>query len=155
MAEKDTEATVRELPDGPRDTSGLTSRQRRVLEVIRDSLQRRGYPPTMREVGEAVGLTSTSSVSHQLTTLQRKGFLRRDPHRPRTVELRMPDTSPPHAEPENPPNADGTSGQWCVRAAAYRIVKQLHTTVHKMLENVLLKLVRNCSFLTVRTARPT
>ena len=82
--------TVRDLPDGPADESGLTPRQRRVLEVIRESVERRGYPPTVREIGEAVGLTSTSSVSHQLMTLQKKGFLRRDPSRPRAVDVRLP-----------------------------------------------------------------
>ncbi len=82
---------VREIPDGPPDESGLTPRQRRVLEVIRDCVERRGYPPSMREIGEAVGLTSTSSVAHQLTSLERKGFLRRDPNRPRAVEVRLPD----------------------------------------------------------------
>jgi len=81
---------VHEMPDGPMDESGLTQRQRMVLEVIRDSVQRRGYPPSMREIGEAVGLTSTSSVSHQLRTLQRKGYLRRDPNRPRAVEVKVP-----------------------------------------------------------------
>ena len=81
---------VRNLPDGPADESGLTPRQRKVLEVIRDSVERRGYPPTVREIGEAVGLTSTSSVSHQLAMLQKKGFLRRDPSRPRAVDVRMP-----------------------------------------------------------------
>ncbi|MER7543847.1 transcriptional repressor LexA [Actinomadura sp.] len=85
---------VRELPDGPMDETGLTQRQRMVLEVIRDSVQRRGYPPSMREIGEAVGLTSTSSVSHQLRSLQRKGFLRRDPNRPRAVEVRVPGATP-------------------------------------------------------------
>lgn len=83
-------AAVRDLPDGPTDESGLTPRQRKVLEVIRDSVARRGYPPTVREIGEAVGLTSTSSVSHQLSTLQKKGFLRRDPSRPRAVDVRLP-----------------------------------------------------------------
>ncbi|WP_026405011.1 transcriptional repressor LexA [Actinomadura rifamycini] len=97
---------VRELPDGPMDESGLTQRQRMVLEVIRDSVQRRGYPPSMREIGEAVGLTSTSSVSHQLRTLQRKGFLRRDPNRPRAVEVRVPGATPVRTEPETP---DGTA----------------------------------------------
>src|SRR6476661_6453693 len=63
-----TKSNVREIPDGPADESGLTPRQRKVLEVIRDSVERRGYPPTVREIGEAVGLTSTSSVSHQLMT---------------------------------------------------------------------------------------
>ncbi|MFA1544386.1 transcriptional repressor LexA [Actinomadura monticuli] len=89
---------VRELPDGPMDETGLTQRQRMVLEVIRDSVQRRGYPPSMREIGEAVGLTSTSSVSHQLRSLQRKGFLRRDPNRPRAVEVRVPGTTPVRTE---------------------------------------------------------
>jgi repressor LexA len=83
---------VREIPDGPADEAGLTPRQRRVLEVIRDSVERRGYPPSMREIGEAVGLTSTSSVAHQLATLQRKGYLRRDANRPRAVEVMLPAT---------------------------------------------------------------
>jgi repressor LexA len=79
-----------EFPDAPADGTGLTARQRRVLEVIRDSVERRGYPPSMREIGEAVGLTSTSSVAHQLASLQRKGFLRRDANRPRAVEVTLP-----------------------------------------------------------------
>jgi repressor LexA len=83
-------SNVRDLPDGPPDENGLTPRQRRVLEVIRESVERRGYPPTVREIGEAVGLTSTSSVSHQLMTLQKKGFLRKDPSKPRAVDVRLP-----------------------------------------------------------------
>jgi repressor LexA len=85
-----TKGGVSEIPDGPPDATGLTPRQRRVLEVIRDSVERRGYPPSMREIGEAVGLTSTSSVAHQLTALEKKGFLRRDANRPRAVEVRVP-----------------------------------------------------------------
>lgn len=81
---------VTELPD--RDTGdGLTARQRRVLEVIRNSVARRGYPPSMREIGEAVGLSSPSSVSHQLNALVSKGYLRRDPNRPRALEIVSPD----------------------------------------------------------------
>ena len=72
---------VRDLPDGPPDETGLTPRQRKVLEVIRDAVDRRGYPPSVREIGESVGLTSTSSVAHQLKVLGTKGFLRRDPNR--------------------------------------------------------------------------
>ena len=85
-----TNGTVRDFPESPVDEQGLTTRQRRVLEVIRASVQRRGYPPSIREIGEAVGLTSTSSVAHQLASLQRQGFLRRDPNRPRAVEVRNP-----------------------------------------------------------------
>jgi repressor LexA len=81
---------VKEFPD-VQAGDGLTVRQRRVLEVIRDSVERRGYPPSMREIGDAVGLSSTSSVSHQLAMLQRKGFLRRDLNRPRAVDLRTPE----------------------------------------------------------------
>lgn len=78
-------ARVSELPDGPVDESGLTPRQRAVLAVIRDTVEQRGYPPSVREIGEGVGLTSPSSVSHQLQTLVRLGFLRRDPNRPRAL----------------------------------------------------------------------
>jgi repressor LexA len=98
---------VHEMPDGPSDETGLTQRQRMVLEVIRDSVQRRGYPPSMREIGEAVGLTSTSSVSHQLRTLQRKGFLRRDPNRPRAVEVRVPGQPTVRVLPESYETAGG------------------------------------------------
>lgn len=87
--------TVRELPDGPPDASGLTPRQRRVLEVIRDSVESRGYPPAMREIGDSVGLTSSSSVSHQLKALEAKGFIRRDPNRPRALEVLAPLDAPP------------------------------------------------------------
>jgi repressor LexA len=93
----------------------LTPRQRRVLEVIRDSVDRRGYPPSMREIGDAVGLTSTSSVSHQLTTLERRGYLRRDPNRPRALEVRLPDGVEPDAA------ADAFEPEWRANrpAAAY------------------------------------
>jgi repressor LexA len=83
---------VHEIPDGPPDEAGLTPRQRKVLDVIRDAVERRGYPPSMREIGEAVGLTSPSSVAHQLATLERKGFIRRDPNRPRAIEVRSPES---------------------------------------------------------------
>jgi repressor LexA len=71
--------------------SGLTERQRTILDVIRASVTSRGYPPSIREIGDAVGLTSTSSVAHQLRTLERKGYLRRDPNRPRAVDVRTPE----------------------------------------------------------------
>jgi repressor LexA len=87
--------TVVELPDGAADADGLTPRQRKILEVITETVERRGYPPSMREIGEAVGLTSSSSVAHQLSTLERKGFLRRDANRPRAVEVRSSPTTAP------------------------------------------------------------
>ncbi len=69
------------------EAEGLTPRQRAVLECIRASVEARGYAPSMREIGDAVGLTSPSSVKHQLAALERKGYVRRDPHRPRAMEI--------------------------------------------------------------------
>ncbi|MDN5746445.1 MAG: transcriptional repressor LexA [Nocardioidaceae bacterium] len=82
---------VTELPDGPPDATGLTPRQQRVLSHIKDSIEKRGYPPSMREIGQAVGLTSTSSVAYQLRTLEEKGYLKRDPNRPRALEVFLPE----------------------------------------------------------------
>ncbi|WP_277212783.1 transcriptional repressor LexA [Isoptericola croceus] len=106
-------ASVSELAPGP---DRLTARQRRVLETIRASVESRGYPPTMREIGEAVGLASPSSVKHQLTTLERKGYLRRDPNRPRAMEVvdplagaaPAPKASVAHL---SMPTPDGTDGE--------------------------------------------
>ena len=66
---------------------GLTPRQRIVLDMIRHAVETRGYPPSMREIGEAVGLVSPSSVAYQLAALERKGYIRRDPHLPRAMEI--------------------------------------------------------------------
>src|SRR5256884_6815474 len=90
-------SVVVEMPDHPDPDHVLTWRQRKVLQVIRESVQRRGYPPSMREIGEAVGLTSTSSVSYQLSTLQSKGYLRRGAGRPPTGGGRLP--RPPAVPP--------------------------------------------------------
>ncbi|WP_026454672.1 transcriptional repressor LexA [Saccharomonospora iraqiensis] len=87
---------VAEEPD-----ESLTPRQRTVLDVIRDWVDRYGYPPSVREIGKAVGLTSTSSVSHQLRALQRKGYLRRDANRPRAVGVLAADVE--RADPTTPP----------------------------------------------------
>ncbi|GFG69116.1 transcriptional repressor LexA [Mycolicibacter senuensis] len=86
----------------PAPDSTLTARQRTILNVIRASVSERGYPPSIREIGDAVGLTSTSSVAHQLRTLERKGYLRRDPNRPRAVDIRGPEESAgSHAAPRS------------------------------------------------------
>lgn len=69
------------------DMDEITPRQRRILEYIRRTIHDRGYPPTVREIGEAVGLTSSSSVHAQLGNLQRKGMLRKDASRPRAIEI--------------------------------------------------------------------
>jgi repressor LexA len=66
----------------------LTARQRQVLECIEASMRDRGYPPSVREIGESVGLTSPSSVHAHLSSLQKMGYLRRDPTKPRAIEVR-------------------------------------------------------------------
>jgi len=72
------------------DTSGLTGRQRRIVEFIARTVRERGYPPTVREIGEAVGLTSSSSVHAQLANLERRGLLHKDPTKPRAMTLEAP-----------------------------------------------------------------
>lgn len=82
-------ADIHEMPD--RDgRADLTPRQEKVLHVIRDSVDQRGYPPSLREIGTAVQLASPSSVAYQLRMLERKGYLRRDPNRPRAIEVVLP-----------------------------------------------------------------
>jgi repressor LexA len=73
------------MTDGP---DGLTARQKEILDFIVAAQRERGFPPSVREIGEAVGLTSPSTVHTHLATLQRRGFLRRDPTKPRAIEVR-------------------------------------------------------------------
>ena len=70
-------------------SESLTPRQREILHVIEKSMQERGYPPSVREIGEAVGLNSPSTVHNHLASLQKMGFLRRDPTKPRAIEVRF------------------------------------------------------------------
>ena len=74
---------------------GLTNRQRLIMEAIRESIQTRGYPPTMREIGRSVGLASPSSVKYQLNLLEEKGYLRRDPVSTRAIDIIAPDEARP------------------------------------------------------------
>ena len=75
------------------DSVTLTERQRQILDFIEAQMRERGYPPSVREIGEAVGLTSPSTVHSHLATLQRYGFLHRDPTKPRALEVRYDPTS--------------------------------------------------------------
>ena len=67
--------------------SDITARQQRILDFIAETVRERGYPPTVREIGEAVGLTSSSSVHAQLANLEKKGLLHKDPTKPRAMSL--------------------------------------------------------------------
>jgi len=81
-----------------RTGSTLTARQRAILDFIVEQASERGYPPSVREIGEAVGLTSPSTVHTHLATLQRLGYLRRDPTKPRAIEVRYDPESGTSAE---------------------------------------------------------
>lgn len=74
-------------------TEVLTGKRREILDFIAEHLRERGYPPSVREIGEAVRLTSSSTVHAHLATLQRQGFLRRDPTKPRAIEVRYDPSS--------------------------------------------------------------
>jgi repressor LexA len=72
---------------GTRRRKSLSEKQLAILEVISEAVNSQGYPPSMREIGDAVGLASLSSVTHQLNQLELSGYLRRDPNRPRALEV--------------------------------------------------------------------
>ena len=77
-------------PQAARPPKSLTVRQKKILETIQRSVTENGYPPSMREIGDTVGLASLSSVTHQLSQLERLGYIRRDPRRPRAMEILKP-----------------------------------------------------------------
>ena len=80
------------------DLGALTDRQQAILDFIVAQQRDRGFPPSVREIGEAVGLTSPSTVHSHLATLQRRGYLRRDPTKPRAIEVRYDPSSGATAE---------------------------------------------------------
>jgi repressor LexA len=94
-------AEVVDFPEAEPVGRVLTMRQHKILQVIRDSVERRGYPPSVREIGQAAGLKSPSSVAHQLKVLEKRGLLRRDPNRPRAVDIR-PMEDVPEESPQQP-----------------------------------------------------
>lgn len=79
------------LPETPADSTGLSKRQQMILDFITATTADRGYPPSVREIMNAVGLSSTSSVSHQLTVLKDRGFINKDATRARALEVRTPE----------------------------------------------------------------
>lgn len=74
-----------------KDSTQLTKRQKQIYEYIKDQTREKGYPPSVREIGEACGLSSPSTVHMHLTALEDKGWIRRDPTKPRAIELTGPD----------------------------------------------------------------
>src|SRR3982751_2501007 len=88
MSEADSpEASGGQERTGTRRRTSLSDKKQAILEMIQRWVSSRGYPPSMREIGDAVGLSSLSSVTHQLNQLELSGYLRRDPNRPRALEV--------------------------------------------------------------------
>jgi len=114
----------------------LSDKQREILSVIQASVARRGYPPSMREIAEAVGLASLSSVSHQLGQLELSGYLRRDPNRPRALEVLI-DLAP---DPSHAVDSDALPGPSVGDAAMVplvgRIAAGIPITADQMVEEV-------------------
>ncbi|WP_328686056.1 transcriptional repressor LexA [Streptomyces sp. NBC_01261] len=114
-------------PPGPRAAEGqLTPRQSAIVSYIREAVGRQGYPPSMREIGEAVHLASTSSVAHQLMALESKGVLYRDPHRPRAYQVR----------PTWAPELDGRTGTQVDVPLVGRIAAGAPLLAEEMIEDV-------------------
>ncbi|MBA4247219.1 MAG: repressor LexA [Microbacterium sp.] len=121
---------------GTRRRTTLSDKQREILGVIQASVARRGYPPSMREIAEAVGLASLSSVSHQLGQLELSGYLRRDPNRPRALEVLI-DLEP---DPSHSVDSDALPGPSVGDAAMVplvgRIAAGIPITADQMVEEV-------------------
>lgn len=117
MTRKSTSANL--SPSGKPDPATLSDRQRRILEVIKDAVLLRGYPPSIREIGDAAGLQSTSSVAYQLNQLEKKGFLRRDPNKPRAVDVRTLPSSDMGRKPVRPAGAKTSSAPEDASAANF------------------------------------
>jgi repressor LexA len=98
----DETASTRIERPATRRRKSLSDKQRAILEAIQRSVTTRGYPPSMREIGDAVGLSSLSSVTHQLGQLELSGYLRRDPNRPRAIEILI-DLQPSEVAAETTP----------------------------------------------------
>jgi repressor LexA len=109
--------TAAERPSTRRRTS-LSDKQQAILTAIQNSLDARGYPPSMREIGDAVGLSSLSSVTHQLNQLELSGYLRRDPNRPRAMEILIDLPKPDDAAVSTPSFGDAVMVPLVGRIAA-------------------------------------
>jgi repressor LexA len=115
----------------PGPGQGLTERQRMIVDVIEDSVQQRGYGPSMREIGDAVGLASVSSVSHQLTRLQELGYLSRGAGQPRTAVVRHLNPPP------QPPRPGGSTPQITQVPLVGRIAAGIPIFADESVEDVL------------------
>lgn len=129
------DSTAPRASGGTRRRTTLSDKQRSILAMIQASVAQRGYPPSMREIGEAVGLASLSSVAHQLGQLELSGYLRRDPNRPRAMEVLI--DLEPESRPAAPDAADSPSvGDAAMVPLVGRIAAGIPITADQMVEEV-------------------
>lgn len=121
-----------EKPHTRRRTS-LSDKQIAILEVIQQSIGRQGYPPSMREIGDAVGLKSLSSVTHQLNQLELSGYLRRDPGKTRAMEVLI---DLPGAATENPADSAPALADATLVPMVGRIAAGIPITADQQVEEV-------------------
>jgi repressor LexA len=117
---------------GTRRRTSLSDKQQSILEVIQRSVAARGYPPSMREIGDAVGLSSLSSVTHQLNQLELAGYIRRDPNRPRALEVLI---DLPGTQPDTPDSAPHVADAAMVPLVG-RIAAGIPITADQMVDEV-------------------
>lgn len=119
---------------GTRRRTSLSDKQLAILDVIQRSVSSRGYPPSMREIGDAVGLSSLSSVTHQLNQLELSGYLRRDPNRPRALEILI---ETPSASDDPTETAGPSFGDAVMVPMVGRIAAGIPITAEQQVEEVM------------------
>jgi repressor LexA len=117
---------------GTRRRTSLSDKQLAILDVIQRSVTSRGYPPSMREIGDAVGLASLSSVTHQLNQLELSGYLRRDPNRPRALEILIETPS----QSDDAPESSVTIGDAAMVPLVGRIAAGIPITAEQQIDEV-------------------
>ena len=123
---------------GTRRRKSLSVKQRAILEFIQRSVSQRGYPPSMREIGDAVGLASLSSVTHQLGQLELSGYLRRDPNRPRALEvlIEVPSTETASSAGEDGYTTGVSMGDAAMVPMVGRIAAGIPITAEQQIEEI-------------------
>jgi repressor LexA len=122
---------------GTRRRKSLSEKQLAILGVVQRSVSQRGYPPSMREIGDAVGLASLSSVTHQLNQLELSGYLRRDPNRPRAMEILIDiPTSEAATDATEPSESSAPMGDAALVPLVGRIAAGIPITAEQQVEEV-------------------
>ncbi|MBS5826126.1 transcriptional repressor LexA [Actinomyces sp.] len=125
--------------ENTRKSRAITDRQRQVLEVLKESIATRGYPPSVREIAELVGLSAPSSAKHQLDALEKLGFIRRTPGLPRAIEIitdEDDDATPTNADTLFIPISESTDGDTTTAPLVGRIAAGAPITAEQSVDDI-------------------